>query len=145
MSSSTVSAYHVLPPAPPLVGQAGATVAVVAILQFALFFLVVFLWNRQRREYLFFFVQFLGGAAYPAFWLGVLTPVVGRADGLVVAAALVIAPVAAVKVTHHYFALEPTRCCSLVRSMTSGCSVCSRRAASRIPARRRFVRSEPDA
>ena len=89
--------------------RAGATVAVVAILQFALFFLVVFLWNRQRREYLFFFVQFLGGAAYPAFWLGVLTPVVGRADGLVVAAALVIAPVAAVKVTHHYFALEPTR------------------------------------
>jgi len=87
-----------------------AIAAVISLAQLALTAVLVYLFDRRRREYLWFAVQTLSAAYYPLFVLGVTQIPFGVYDVPVLAMMLVSALVASVYFTHSFFELPaPSR------------------------------------
>lgn len=77
----------------------------VAILAVGLTWLLVYLGDRRRKTHLWFGVQALSAAAYPAFAFGALQPVFGRYDATVVMLGLTAALGGSLYFTHSLFSL----------------------------------------
>jgi serine/threonine-protein kinase len=79
----------------------------VAILAVGLTWLLVYLGDRRRTTYLWFGVQALSAATYPAFAFGVLHPLFGRYDAVVTMLGLTSALGGSLYFTHSLFSLGP--------------------------------------
>jgi len=90
-----------------LVDLVAAICGFVALTQIGLTCLVIFGFDRRRKPYLFFGVQAVTAAVYPLFVLGPTQLLFGRYDVGVMAACLVVAPVASIYFTHTFFGLRP--------------------------------------
>ena len=88
-----------------LVTRQGAVGGLVALLQVGLTCLLVYATDRRRRAYLWFGVQGLSAATYPAFTLGWLTSLVGSLDLPVMEVGLLTALWTSVYFTHTFLAL----------------------------------------
>ncbi len=84
-----------------------AVAAVISLVQIALTALLVYLFDRKRRAYLWFAAQTSAAAYYPLFILGVTQVPLGRMDVPVLAMMLVSALIASVWFTHAFFDLRP--------------------------------------
>jgi hypothetical protein len=91
-----------------LLNEQGAWFGMVALSQVGMTFLAVYFWDRRRRAYLWFAIQALTASYYPAFVLGLPFAWLGwRAENVVLAQSLAIAPIVSIYFTHDFFGLPP--------------------------------------
>jgi serine/threonine-protein kinase len=90
-----------------LLNDRGAWLGLIALSQMGLTFLAVFFWDRRRRAYLWFAIQALTASYYPAFVLGLTAGMGPKAELLLLAQCLSIAPIISVYYTHATFELGP--------------------------------------
>jgi hypothetical protein len=78
----------------------------IALSQVGMTFLAVYFWDRRRRAYLWFAIQALTASYYPAFVLGLPLAWIGwKAESIVLAQSLALAPIVSVYFTHDFFGL----------------------------------------
>lgn len=94
-----------------LLNEQGGWFGLVALSQVGLTFLLVFFWDRRRRAYLWFAIQALSAAYYPAYVLGLPAQWLGWAgQNALLAWSLAIAPIISVYFSHDFFRLSaPSR------------------------------------
>ncbi len=90
-----------------LFNEQGGWFGLIALTQVGLTFLVVYFWDRRRRAYLWFAIQGLTAAYYPAYILGLPSlwlnwPV----QNVLLATSLAVAPIISVYFSHAFFGLS---------------------------------------
>ena len=88
-----------------LLNEQGAWFGLIALSQVGMTFLAVFFWDRRRRAYLWFAIQALTASYYPAYVLGLPSPLGWRAMNVLLAQSLAVAPIISVYFTHAFFGL----------------------------------------
>jgi hypothetical protein len=83
--------------------------ALVVLVLLALSNALLFVLDRRRRAHGFLAAQLMCGAIYPAYFLGLLQPVLGSGDSIAVGLAVPLSGLMALHMTHHYFGLGPVR------------------------------------
>lgn len=87
-----------------LLNEVGAWFGLIALSQVGLTFLVIYFWDRRRRAYLWFAIQGLTAAYYPAYTLGLPALWLGWAtQNVLLAQSLAVAPIISVYFTHAFF------------------------------------------
>jgi serine/threonine-protein kinase len=86
-----------------LINDRGGWFGLIGLSQMGLTFLAVYFWDRRRRAYLWFAIQALSASFYPAYVLGLMTPLGASTELLLLAQSLSIAPIASVYFTHAFF------------------------------------------
>jgi hypothetical protein len=93
-----------------LLNDRGGWFGLIALSQMGLTFLAVYFWDPRRRAYLWFAIQALTASYYPAFVLGLTAGLGPKAELLLLAQCLSIAPIISVYYTHAFFELgRPSR------------------------------------
>ena len=91
-----------------LLNEQGGWFGLISLSQVGLTFLAVYFWDRRRRAYLWFAIQALTAAYYPAYILGLPALVFGwTTQNLLLALSLAVAPIVSIDFTHQFFGLPP--------------------------------------
>jgi hypothetical protein len=88
-----------------LLNEQGAWFGLIALSQVGITFLAVYFWDRRRRAYLFFAIQALTASYYSAYVLGLPAVLGWRAENMLLAQSLAVAPIISVYFTHAFFDL----------------------------------------
>jgi serine/threonine protein kinase len=91
-----------------LLNVQGGWFGMIGLCQVGMTFLVVYFCDRRRRAYLWFAIQALTAAYYPAYVLGLTGPLLGwPLQNVLLAQSLAVAPIVAVYFAHSFFGLPP--------------------------------------
>ena len=86
-----------------ILNDRGGWFGLIGLSQMGLTFLAIFLWDRQRRAYLWFAIQALAASYYPAHVLGLTTWLGPKLETLFLAQSLSVATIISVYYTHEFF------------------------------------------